>query len=304
MGQIAPPVNAEPVAAAMPFRGRHGKAMLARMKHGGMRRGRRSGRHEAHAGGHARAGSHGATLWLHGLHAVAAALANPRRRLRRLLATPEALAALAAAVPEPWPLQPERTEAAAIAALLPPGSVHQGLALAADPLEPPPLEDALAASDGPVLVLDQVTDPRNVGAILRSAAAFGAAAVIVQDRHAPGETGAMARAAAGALERVPLIRAVNIGRAIEALKKAGLWVVGLDGEAPMTLGGAGLGGRRLALVLGAEDEGMRRLTREACDSLVRLPQTGAVESLNVAVAAAVALYAVMADRLEQGEKGP
>jgi 23S rRNA (guanosine2251-2'-O)-methyltransferase len=275
--------------------------MLTLMKHGGMRHGRRSGRHEAHGGGHARAGTHGATLWLHGLHAVAAALANPRRRLRRLLATPEAQPALAAAVPEPWPLQPERTEAAAIAALLPPGAVHQGLALLADPLEPPPLEDALAASDGPVLVLDQVTDPRNVGAILRSAAAFGAAAVIVQDRHAPGETGAMARAAAGALERVPLIRAVNIARAIEALKKAGLWVVGLDGDAPNTLAGAGVGDRRLALVLGAEDEGMRRLTREACDGLVRLPQTGAVESLNVSVAAAVALYAVMAGRLEQGE---
>jgi 23S rRNA (guanosine2251-2'-O)-methyltransferase len=268
------------------------------MRQGGKRHGKAQRHDHGRGAGHVESGA----LWLHGLHAVAAALGNPRRRPHRLLATAEALPALAAAVPEPWPVTPERVEAQAIAALLPPGSVHQGLALSADPLEPPPLEDALAASGGPVLVLDQVTDPRNVGAILRSAAAFGAAAVVVQDRHAPGETGAMARAAAGALERVPLIRAVNIARTLEALKKAGLWVVGLDGEAPTTLAGAGLGERRLALVLGAEDEGMRRLTREACDSLVRLPQTGAVESLNVSVAAAVALYAVMAGRLEQGEE--
>jgi len=263
--------------------------------------GRRTGRH----GGASRArgveGAPSGAVWLHGLHAVAAALRNPRRRLRRLLATPEGEAAVARAVGGPLPLQPERADPAAIAALLPPGAIHQGLALAADPLEPPSLEEALAASDGPVLVLDQVTDPRNVGAILRSAAAFGASAVVVQDRHAPGETGAMARAAAGALERVPLIRVVNIARAIGTLKQAGLWVVGLDRDAPTTLAGAKLGDRRLALVLGAEDEGMRRLTREACDELVRLPQTDAVESLNVSVAAAVALYALMAERLERRE---
>jgi 23S rRNA (guanosine2251-2'-O)-methyltransferase len=239
------------------------------------------------------------TVWLWGLHAVAAAVGNPRRRPRRLVATEEGLAALARALPGALPLPPERASAASVAALLPPGAVHQGLALATDPLEPPPLDAVLAATDGPVLVLDQVTDPRNVGAILRSAAAFGAAAVILQDRHAPGETGAMARAAAGALERVPLIRAVNLARTLATLKQAGLWVVGLAADAPTTLAGARLGDRRLALVLGAEDEGMRRLTREACDSLVRLPQTGAVESLNVSVAAAVALYAVMATRLEE-----
>ncbi|WP_144185877.1 23S rRNA (guanosine(2251)-2'-O)-methyltransferase RlmB [Elioraea rosea] len=260
---------------------------------------RRHGGRRAHDRTHDRgADAAGAAYWLHGLHAVAAALANPARRARRLLATAEALPALATTVVDPWTIQPERVEAQAIAALLPPGAVHQGLALLADPLEPPPLAEIVEATDGPVLVLDQVTDPRNVGAILRSAAAFGAAAVVVQDRHAPGEGGAMARAAAGALERVPLVREVNIARTLEALKKAGLWVVGLDGEAQTTLAGAGLGDRRLALVLGAEDEGMRRLTREACDTLVRLPQTGAVESLNVSVAAAVALYSVMAERLE------
>ncbi len=149
-----------------------------------------------------------------------------------------------------------------------------------------------------MIVLDQVSDPRNVGAILRSAAAFGAAAVIVQDRRAPAETGAMARAAAGALDRVPLLRAVNIARTIEALKQAGLWILGLDAAAERTLGEAGLGDRRLALVLGAEDEGMRRLTRESCDLLVRLPQTDAVASLNVSVAAAVALHAVQSRKLE------
>lgn len=231
--------------------------------------------------------------WLYGAHAVRAALGNPSRKVRRVLATRDAAATL------PPDAAPERAEAAAIAALLPPGAVHQGLAALVDPLSPPPLADTLAASPGPVLVLDQVTDPRNVGAILRSAAAFGAAAVIVQDRHAPLEGGAMARAAAGALERVPLLRAVNLARTLDALKQAGLWIVGLEADAPTALAETGLGDRRLALVLGSEDEGMRRLTREACDLTVRLPQSGAVESLNVSVAAAVALYAVQHDRLER-----
>ncbi|WP_439578613.1 23S rRNA (guanosine(2251)-2'-O)-methyltransferase RlmB [Elioraea sp.] len=231
--------------------------------------------------------------WIYGAHAVRAALGNPARTVRRVLATREAAATL------PPDAAPERAEGSAIAALLPPGAVHQGLAALVDPLSPLPLADALAASPGPVLVLDQVTDPRNVGAILRSAAAFGAAAVIVQDRHAPLEGGAMARAAAGALERVPLLRAVNLARTLEALKQAGLWIVGLDAAAPTMLAAAGLGDRRLALVLGAEDEGMRRLTREACDLTVRLPQLGTVESLNVSVAAAIALYAVQHDRLEE-----
>jgi 23S rRNA (guanosine2251-2'-O)-methyltransferase len=231
--------------------------------------------------------------WIYGAHAVRAALGNPQRRVRRVLATREAAAAL------PPDAAPERAEAAAIAALLPPGAVHQGLAALVDPLAPPPLAEALAAAPGPVLVLDQVTDPRNVGAILRSAAAFGAAAVIVQHRHAPPEGGAMARAAAGALERIPLLRAVNLARTLDALKRAGLWVVGLAADAPTTLAEADLGDRRVALVLGSEDEGMRRLTRAACDLTVRLPQSGAVESLNVSVAAAVALYAVQHGRLER-----
>jgi 23S rRNA (guanosine2251-2'-O)-methyltransferase len=245
---------------------------------------------------------HAAAPWLHGRHAVAAALANPARRIQRLLATPEAEAELARLVPKPWPVRAERTDNAALRSLLGEAAVHQGLALLAEPLSPPPLAELLAATTGPVLVLDQVTDPRNVGAVLRSAAAFGAAAVVVQDRHAPGETGALARAAAGALDRVPMPAEVNLARAIETMKQAGLWVVGLDGEARTTLRGVRLGTRRAALVLGAEGEGLRRNVRAHCDELARLPMVpGAIDSLNVSVAAAVALYELTAERLEKGE---
>jgi 23S rRNA (guanosine2251-2'-O)-methyltransferase len=235
-----------------------------------------------------------AGVWLHGLHPVAAALANPARRLRRLLLTEDAEAALAARLPagQPWRLQPERADRARFATFLSEDAVHQGAALLADPLPPVPLDRALAHADGPVLVLDQVTDPRNVGAILRSAAAFGAAALVLQDRHAPPETGALARAASGALEIVPVVREVNLARALRELKEAGLWVVGLDAAAPVTLAQVahGLDGRRAALVLGAEGEGLRRLTRETCDEVARLPIAPEVESLNVSAAAAVALY--------------
>lgn len=229
-------------------------------------------------------------VWLHGLHPVAAALANPARRLRRLLVTREAERELAERVPNPWRITPELVERDRLAALLPPESVHQGAALLVEPLPELPLEKMLEGSTGPVLVLDQVTDPRNVGAILRSAAAFGAAAVVMQDRHAPQETGSLARAASGALEVVPILREVNLSRALQALKKSGLWVVGLEAAGPVTLAQSGLQGRRVALVLGAEGEGLRRLTRENCDELVRLPIMPAMESLNVSAAAAVALY--------------
>nr|WP_312861984.1 RNA methyltransferase [Roseomonas pecuniae] len=236
-------------------------------------------------------------MWLHGLHAVAAAILNPRRRLRRLLLTPDAEAALTARLPPgsfaARKLQPERVEdRARFHTFLPEDSIHQGAALLAEPLPGVALDDALAASPGPVLLLDQVTDPRNVGAILRSAAAFGAAAVVVQDRHAPPETGALARAASGALEIVPMVREVNLARAIRHLQDGGAWVMGLAGEATRTLAEAKPSDRRVGLVLGAEGGGLRRLQRETCDELVRLPIGEAMESLNVAAAAAVALYEI------------
>jgi 23S rRNA (guanosine2251-2'-O)-methyltransferase len=229
------------------------------------------------------------TVWLYGLHAVAAALANPARRLRRLVLTEEAEATLAGRLPPPWPLQPERVDRGRFDQLLGRDIAHQGAALLADPLAPPLLQNALERL-GPVIVLDQVTDPRNVGAILRSAAAFAAAAVITQDRNAPEETGALAKAASGALETIPLLRAVNIARTLIALKAANCWVVGLDASAKTPLSGSALSDRRIALVLGAEGEGLRRLTRETCDELASLAMPGGMDSLNVSAAGAVALY--------------
>ncbi|MBV9784154.1 MAG: RNA methyltransferase [Acidisphaera sp.] len=236
---------------------------------------------------HAHAAPRGG-LWLYGQHSVRAALANPARRLRRLLLTEEAEATLAAQLPPPWPLAPERAERSRLDQLLGRETVHQGAALLADPLAPPMLATVLQRP-GPLLVLDQVSDPRNVGAILRSAAAFGAAGVIVQERHAPEESGALAKAACGALETLPLLRAVNLARTLVALKAAGCWVVGLDASG-QRLDGARLADRRVALVLGAEGEGLRRLTRDTCDELAGLPMPGGMESLNVSAAAAVALY--------------
>ncbi|MGE5546117.1 MAG: 23S rRNA (guanosine(2251)-2'-O)-methyltransferase RlmB [Solirubrobacterales bacterium] len=236
-------------------------------------------------------------LWLYGNHAVTAALENPRRRIRRVVATPEAARALAPALDAARQLRavpPEDiTERADIERLLPPGAVHQGIALLVEPLPALGIEDVARLGAGReravVVVLDQVTDPHNVGAILRSAAAFGALAVVVPDRHSPEETGALAKAASGALERMPLVRVTNVVRALEELKQAGFWTAGLAGEAQATMASQKLSGR-IALVMGAEGEGLRRLTREHCDFLVKLPMTDQVESLNVSNAAAVALY--------------
>ena len=228
------------------------------------------------------------TIWLYGLHPVAAALANPQRRLRRLVLTEEGEATLASQLPPPWPQVHERVDRARLDQMLGRDTVHQGMAALADPLPQPPLTTLLERR-GPILVLDQVTDPRNVGAILRSAAAFGVAGVIVQDRHAPEETGALARAASGALETMPMIRAVNLSRTLVALKAAGLWVVGLAADqAPLR--GTALAERRVALVLGAEGAGLRRLTRDTCDEVAGLAMPGTMESLNVSAAATVALY--------------
>lgn len=238
--------------------------------------------------------------WLYGSHACLAALHNPERYHRRLLLTREAREALGGELPASP--QPETVDRTRLDALLPPGAVHQGIALLTDPLEDPgveslkePLDEAGDETRETVLLLDHVTDPRNVGAILRSAAAFGARAVIVTDRHAPEATGALAKAASGGLEVVPLIRVTNLARALDLLAEYGFWRVGLEMETEKTLAQAVNGIRRLALVLGAEDEGLRRLTREKCDFLAKLPMSGAVESLNVSAAAAVALYEAVRD---------
>lgn len=228
--------------------------------------------------------------WLYGHHAVVAALRNPGRTPERLLATPQAAARLREECPA---AAPEAADRAAIERVLPPGAVHQGLALLASPIKQPALADAVAEAPESALVvlLDQVTDPQNVGAILRSAAAFGANAVIMPQRHAPAPTGTLAKAASGALERVPLVSVANLAQALETLKHAGFWCVGLDTAAQTPIADVDMAGR-LALVLGAEGSGLRRLTAERCDILVRLPTQGAVESLNVSNAAAVALYAL------------
>ena len=177
-----------------------------------------------------------------------------------------------------------------IESLLPAGSVHQGIAVECGPLEQPSLQEWLAEKiDKPLLLLDQITDPHNVGAILRSAAAFDAGAVILTDRNAPQESSVMAKAASGAMEAVPLISVTNLAQAMDLVKKSGYWVAGLDGHAKQSIHEAKLDAKT-ALVLGAEGEGMRRLTAEKCDFLVRLPMSGRMESLNVSNAAAVALY--------------
>jgi 23S rRNA (guanosine2251-2'-O)-methyltransferase len=248
-----------------------------------------------------------AERWLYGRHAVVAALANPERVWRRLVVLadeePEA-AALAAEARAERRGEGEAVQVLdrpALAALLPEGAVHQGWALEAEPLVPPDLDDVLRAADVAegrtiVLVLDQVTDPHNVGAVLRSAAAFGAAAVIVAEHAAPPATAVLAKAASGALDLVPLVRVVNLARALDRLKEAGFWCCGLDADAPDNLAALDLG-RRAALVLGSEGGGLRRLVRERCDYLARLPTRPELPSLNVSNAAAVALYELARGKL-------
>lgn len=235
-------------------------------------------------------------MWLYGVHAVAAALANPAREIVRLVLTPEALQRHGtdlpgAAAERGFPV--ESLDSGALAALLPPGAVHQGIAAAAKPLPSPKLDDACRRAPkgrSLVVVLDQVTDPRNLGAVIRSAAAFGARAVVVQDRNSPQETGVLAKAASGGLDRVPLVRAANLARALEGLAELGYWRIALDAGAEAPLDGTGPDSA-VALVLGAEGKGLRRLTAEHCDAAARLPVAGGgPASLNVSVAAAIALY--------------
>jgi len=242
--------------------------------------------------------------WLYGRHAVEATLQNPRRKILRLLATgetgmrlEETLAQRNATPPGGAPQRRlpawESIEREALTKLLGPDAVHQGLAARVMALPETDIFDicdqARERKHASVVVLDQVTDPHNVGAILRSAAAFGALAVILTERHAAPESGALAKAASGALDIVPLVRVTNLARTLALLKDAGFWCAGLAADGETTLAKANLSGR-VALLLGAEGPGLRRLTRENCDLLVRLPTQGPIGHLNVSNAAAVALY--------------
>lgn len=225
-------------------------------------------------------------LW--GRHAVAAALANPERRIVRISVTREAAASFEfdRSIPVTF------ADVADLGRLVPRDAPHQGIVAEVERLPDLLLADLLdEAEDGrPILLLDQVTDPHNVGAILRSAAAFDALGIVTQDRHAPPESGALAKSASGALETVPWVRVVNLARALDEIAEAGFWRVGLTGEAETELADA-LGPKRVALVLGAEGEGIRQNVEAHCDALARLPISDRIESLNVSNAAAIALYA-------------
>jgi 23S rRNA (guanosine2251-2'-O)-methyltransferase len=251
---------------------------------------RRNGQQHGHARGRdaheRRRGEAGDAVVLYGWHTVTAALANPARHFRRLLATENAIRRLAEEGITP-PLPPELVRPDALAARLTPDAVHQGLIAEADPLPSPGIEEL--AATGLVLVLDQITDPHNVGAILRTAAAFGVAAVVTTARHSPEATGVLAKSASGALELVPIAIVQNLARALAALKERGFLVVGLDSSAPDDLAAIELTAP-LALVLGAEGKGLRQLTAATCDRLARLDLPGAIKSLNVSNAAALALY--------------
>ncbi len=236
----------------------------------------------------------GGKIWLYGNHAVIAALANPERRKYRLLVTQEAAPNLERVYVHDKPdLVAEVMERADIDRLVPPGAVHQGMALLADPLDPVFIEDicAKAGKRAIVVVLDQPNDPRNIGAVLRSASAFGALAVVVPNRHAPEATAAVAKAASGALDRVPLVRAGNLAKALETLKNAGFWCAGLTADAPQALAETDWADR-VALVIGAEGAGLRRLTADTCDFLVQIPIQPDTDSLNLSAAASIALYEV------------
>ena len=244
--------------------------------------------------------------WLYGRHAVVAALANPERRWRRLVVLVGRQAEAAALIARARATRRGGDEAVHVldhdgfAAILPAGAVHQGLALEVEPLAQRDLDDVLRPAGGVadrsiIVVLDQISDPQNVGAVLRSAAAFGAFAVVVPAHGAPSATGPLAKAASGALEIVPLVRVVNLARALDRLKAAAFWICGLDETASLPLARLELT-ERIALVLGSEGSGMRRLVRQRCDLLARLPTRPAQPTLNVSNTAAVALYELVRNR--------
>ena len=232
------------------------------------------------------------TVILYGWHPVTLALANPQRRVRRLYATENAARRLAEENISTG-VTPEIVRPDTIAAQLPPDAVHQGLLAEADPLPAPSVETL--TTDGVVLVLDQITDPHNVGAILRSAAAFAVKAIVTTQRHSPEATGVLAKSASGALEYVPFVAVQNLARALAELKARGFTAVGLDSSGSADLASIDLRAP-VALVLGAEGKGLRQLTRETCNVVARLDLPGEIKSLNVSNAAALALY-IVASRL-------
>ena len=222
--------------------------------------------------------------WLWGRHAVQAALVNPRREgFERLLLAP------GKALDNTGGAAPEVLENSEISRLLPAGAVHQGFALLARPLAAAALEDIAEPASGVILMLDQVTDPQNIGTILRTAAAFGVKGLVLQDRHAPALAGVLAKAAAGAVDVTPVARVVNLSRALQRLAELGWRAVGLDGSSESSLDQV-LDGGPTVLVLGSEGDGMRRLVAEHCDATARIAEARGFESLNVSAAAAVALY--------------
>jgi 23S rRNA (guanosine2251-2'-O)-methyltransferase len=228
------------------------------------------------------------SLYLFGKHACLAAIVNPSRKIKRVMVTKNTQVELSSALANVKNVV--LAEGTKMEALLPSGSVHQGIVMECEPLQQPSLQQWLALEIAkPIILLDQVSDPHNVGAILRSAAAFDIGAVIATDRNAPTETGVMAKTASGGLEIIPLITVTNLVQAIELIKKAGYWTYGLDGAAKETIAQAKLD-NKTALVMGAEGAGLRRLTTEHCDFLVKLPMSSQMESLNVSNAAAIAMY--------------
>jgi 23S rRNA (guanosine2251-2'-O)-methyltransferase len=243
------------------------------------------------------------TLW--GRHAVAAALGNPNRRILAYHCANKAEAVLETIVtslpPDRRSDLPEPTilDIRDLSDKVPADAVHQGFVAIARPLDGPGLEDLIERlsqeANSLIVVLDQVTDPHNVGAVLRSAAAFGAAGLVVQSRHAPPTDGVLAKAASGALELVPIIEVTNIARALDTLKSAGFWCVGLSGDGETTIDKARIDGN-VVLVLGAEGPGLRRLPRERCDVIARLPTAPGFATLNISNAAAIALYEVRRER--------
>jgi 23S rRNA (guanosine2251-2'-O)-methyltransferase len=234
------------------------------------------------------------TVWLFGLHAVRDALMNPKREKLRLVVTKNALDKLEEAVALSG-MEPELTDPRRFDVPIDEGSVHQGAALEVRAMNWGKLADVAISGEGLPLVvlLDRVTDPHNVGAVLRSAEVFGARAVIAPRHHSAPETGALAKTASGALERQPYLKVANLGDAMQELKDMGYFLIGLDGEAEMSLqDGLKLAGKRaIGLVLGAEGPGLRDRSKDTCDALVKIPFHGEFGSLNVSNAAAVSLYA-------------